>query len=128
MGYSTIHFFVSCLKTLLLLRLSCCKLTVFSFSSRWHPSNRKGPYVLYPISQQSPQGCPQNSADICLVEHRSFLTLEGRMLAASFLHSSFLQAIYAVMLWPIHVQEVPQASEHLYPAKPCQIDRDTEKT
>ena len=35
---------------------------------------------------------------ICLVEHRSFSTLEGRMLAASFLHSSFLQAISAVML------------------------------
>ena len=35
------------------------------------------------------------------------------MSAASFLHSSFLQVINAVMLWPVHVQKVPQASEHL---------------
>ena len=34
-----------------------------------------------------------------------------------FLHSSFLQAISAVMLWPVHVQKVSQASEHLCPAK-----------
>ena len=59
----------------------------FSFSSRWHSSARKGPYVLRPVSQQSPQGCPRNSA---MVEHRLFLTLEGEMSAASFLHSSFL--------------------------------------
>ena len=39
------------------------------------------------------------------------------MSAASFLHSSFLQAINAVMLWPVHVEKVPQASEHLCPAK-----------
>ena len=45
------------------------------------------------------------------VEHRSFLTLEGGMSAASFLHSSFLQAINAVMLWPTHVQKLPQASQ-----------------
>ena len=38
------------------------------------------------------------------------------MSATSFLHSSFLQAISAVMLWPVHVQKVPQASEHLCPA------------
>ena len=36
------------------------------------------------------------------------------MSAASFLHSSFLQAINAVMLWRV---QVPQASEHLYAAK-----------
>ena len=35
----------------------------------------------------------------------------------SFLHSSFLQAISAVMLWPVLDQKVPQASEHLCPAK-----------
>ena len=81
----------------------------FSFSSRWHRSARKGPYALRPASQQSPQGCPRNSANICLVEHRSFSTLEGGMSAASFLHSSFLQAVNAVMLWPIHVQKVPQS-------------------
>ena len=39
------------------------------------------------------------------------------MSAASFLHSSFLQAINAVMLWPVHVEKVPQASEHLCPAE-----------
>ena len=39
------------------------------------------------------------------------------MSAASFSHSSFLQAINAVMLWSVHVQKVPQASEHLCPAK-----------
>ena len=89
----------------------------FSFGSRGHRSARKGPYALRPVSQQSPQGCSRNSASICLVDHRSFSTLEGGMSAASFLHSSFLQAISAVMLWPVHVQKVPQASEHLCPAK-----------
>ena len=39
------------------------------------------------------------------------------MSAASFLHSSFLQAISAVMLWPVHVEKVPQALEHHCPAK-----------
>ena len=38
------------------------------------------------------------------------------MSTASFLHSSFVQAINAVMLWPEHVENVPQASEHLCPA------------
>ena len=89
----------------------------FSFSSRWHRSARKGPYALRPVSQQSPQGCPRHSANICLVEHRSFSTLEGGMSTPSFLHSYFLHAINVVMLWPVHVQKVPQASEHLYPAK-----------
>ena len=89
----------------------------FSFSSRWHRSARKGPYALRPVSQQSPQGCPRNSANICLVEHRSFSTLEGGMSAASFLHSSFLQAVNAVMLWLVRAEKVPQASEHLCPAK-----------
>ena len=45
------------------------------------------------------------SSPICLVEHRLFSTLEGGMSAASFLHS-FLQAITAVMLWPVHVHKV----------------------
>ena len=87
----------------------------FSFSSRLHRSARKGPYALRPVSQQSPLGGPRNHANICLVEHRSFSTLEDGMSAASFLHSSFLQAISAVMLWPVHVEKVPQASEHLCP-------------
>ena len=89
----------------------------FSFSSRWLCSARKGQYELCAVSQQSPQGCPRNSANICLVEHRSFSALWGGMSAASFLHSSFLRSISAVMLWPAHVQKVPQASEHLCPAK-----------
>ena len=92
-------------------------LPCLSFSSRWYSSARKGPYTLRPVSQQSPQGCPRNSAYICLVEHRSFSALAGGMSAAYFLYSSFLQAITAVMLWPVHVQKVPQASEHLRHAK-----------
>ena len=40
------------------------------------------------------------------------------MSAASFLHSSFLQAVNAVMLWLVRAEKVPQASEHLCPAKP----------
>ena len=39
------------------------------------------------------------------------------MSATSFLHSSFLQAVNPVMLWPVHVHKIPQAYEHLYPAK-----------
>ena len=39
------------------------------------------------------------------------------MSAASFLRSTFLPAIKAVILWPVHVQKVPQASEHLCPAR-----------
>ena len=39
------------------------------------------------------------------------------MSATSILHSSFLQAMSAVMLQPVLVQKVPQASEHLCPAK-----------
>ena len=73
--------------------------------------------MLRPVSRQSSNGCPRNMANICLVEHRSFSTLEGGMSAASFLRSSFLQTIDAVMLWPVHVENVPQASEHLCPAK-----------
>ena len=39
------------------------------------------------------------------------------MSAASFLHSSFLQVVNAVMLWLVRAEKVPQASEHLCPAK-----------
>ena len=94
-----------------------CHSFSFRFSSRWHRSARKGPYALRPFSQQSPQGCPRNSANICLVEHRSFSTLEGGMSAASFLHSSFLQANSAVMLLLVRVEKVPQASVHLCAVK-----------
>ena len=41
--------------------------------------------------------------------------MEGGISAASFFHSSFLHAINAVMLWPVLVQKVLQAWEHL----PC---------
>ena len=89
----------------------------FSFSSRLHRSARKGPYALRPVSQQSPYGCPLNSANKCLIEHGSFSILEGGMSAASYLHSSFLQAISAVMLWSVLVEKVPQASKLLCLAK-----------
>ena len=39
------------------------------------------------------------------------------MSADFFVHSSFLQAINAEMLWLVHVFKVLQASEHLCPAK-----------
>ena len=42
----------------------------FNVSSRWHRIVRKDPYALRPVSRQSPQGCPRNSANICLVEPR----------------------------------------------------------
>ena len=50
--------------------------SVSVFCSRWHRSDQKGPYMLYPISQQSPQGCPPNSANVCVAEQRSFRTSE----------------------------------------------------
>ena len=37
------------------------------------------------------------------LKHRSYPTSEGEMAAASFLHSSFLRAVNAVLLWPVHV-------------------------
>ena len=89
----------------------------FSFSLRWQRSAWKGPYALHTASQQSPQGCPRNSANVCQVEHRSFPTSEGGMSVASFLNSSFLQVINAVMLKPVHIHKVPQASEDLCPTK-----------
>ena len=88
----------------------------FTFCSRCHHSARKGPYTLCLFSKQSPQSCPQNSANSGVIEYRSFLTWEGGMLAASILLSFSLQAISAVMLWPVHVQKILQASEHLCPS------------
>ena len=46
----------------------CARGFSFSFSSRWRRSTRKDPYALRPVSQQSPQGCSRNSANVCLVE------------------------------------------------------------
>ena len=73
--------------------------------------------MLRPVSQRSPQGCPRNSANVCLVERRSFSSSEDGMSAAFFLLFSFVKAIRAVMLVPVHVQKVPQVSEHLCPDK-----------
>ena len=95
----------------------CCFTFSFSFSSRWHRSAQKGPYALRHAFQQSPQDCPRNSANVCLVEHRSLPTCEDGMSAANFLSSSVHHAIDAVMLWPVHVQKFPQSSEHLRPTK-----------
>ena len=86
----------------------------FSFCTRWQCGARKGPYALPSVSQQSIHGCLRSSANVCLVEHRSFPTEAGGS-ASSFLHYSFFQAISVVMLWPVHVQKVPQASKHLCP-------------
>ena len=46
-----------------------------------------------------------------------FRTSKSGMSATSFLHSSFLQVINSVVLWPVRVQKVTQASEHLCPTK-----------
>ena len=58
---------------------------------------------------------------VCVVEHRSFSTLEDGMSSASFLHSSLLQAISAMILWPVHVEKVSQASEQLALLTRCDI-------
>ena len=86
----------------------------YSFSSRLHRTDRKGPYAPR-LSAVSP-GLPSKQCQ-CLVVHRSFSTLESGISATSFLHSSFLQVINSVKLWPVHVQKVPQASEHLCPTQ-----------
>ena len=51
----------------------------FSFSSRWLRGARRGPYALRPVSQQSPQGSPLNSA--CLNTDRSRPWNVGRFLS-----------------------------------------------
>ena len=84
-----------------------------SFCSRWHHSAWKCSSMLCPASQQCPLGCLQNSALVCLAEHRSFPTLEGEMSAASFFHSSFLQAIITVILWPA----LQSSTKHICPAR-----------
>ena len=59
------------MRLLLLLRFP-----VSSLGLRWHFSAWKWPYALCLISQQSPQGCPSNSASVGLVTVRLFLTFE----------------------------------------------------
>ena len=81
----------------------CWSHNSFIFSSRGHRSAWKGPYVLRPVSQQSPQGCLRNSANICLVEHRSLSILESGKSTASFSTPLFLQAINVAMLWPVYI-------------------------
>ena len=61
----------------------------FSVSAQDGTSTQKVPYVLHPICQQSPHGCPRNSSNVCLVEHRLSLTLDCGALAASFFYSFF---------------------------------------
>ena len=84
--------------------------------------------IHFPISQQSLQGCPPPppprtslpsppSTNAGLVVRRSFLPSEDGTPTTSFLCSSFLRAISAVMLWPVHVQKISHASKYLYPAK-----------
>ena len=62
------------------------------------------------------RGFPRYSAKAGLVDHGSFRTSEGGTSTASFLHSTFLQAISTVMLLllPVHVS---QGSGHLCLAK-----------
>ena len=79
-------------------QLLCETVDSFSFYSRWHRSARKDPYALLPVSQQFPQGCPRNSASVCLFEHGSSPTSEDGTPADSFVYSFFLQTIDAVML------------------------------
>ena len=66
-----------------------------------------------------PQDCPlKSAANVCLVEHIIIVPVLGGWNVGRFLSQlSFLQAISAVMLWPIPVQKVPQASEYLCPVK-----------
>ena len=90
----------------------------FSFRSRWLRSARKCPYALRLFFRQCPSFCSQTVLGFFfLVEHRSITTPEGEVSAAFFLHSSFLQTTSAMMLWPVHVQKIPQASKHLCLAK-----------
>ena len=89
----------------------------FQFQLKMASYHSERPIRAPPRLSAVSQGCHRNSTNICLVEHRSLSTLEGGMSAASFLHPSFLQAVSAVMLWLVRVEKVPQASEHLCPAK-----------
>ena len=58
-----------------------------------------------PSFSSLPKAALETVPIFCLVEHRSLSTLEGGMSAASFLHSSFLQAVNAVMLWLVRVEK-----------------------
>ena len=75
------------------------------FGQRFSVSAQDG---IVALGRRSHKGCHRNNANVCLVEHRSFSASEVGMSAASFLHSTFFQAINAVMLWSVHVHKVPQ--------------------
>ena len=65
----------------------------FNFPSRWYRRALRCLHALRHVSEESPQGCPRNSANIILAERRAFPTSESGTSAAYFLHSSFLQTI-----------------------------------
>ena len=54
---------------------------------------QKDPYTLCPTSQQSPQGCHQNSSNVCLVQHWPFLTLDD----------GTLFKFHPAMIWPVYI-------------------------
>ena len=60
------------------------------------------------------------TSNVRRVKHRSFPTSKGGTSVVSFLHSSFLWEISAVMLWSTHVQKVYQVSKH-----PCKAKQQT---
>ena len=68
---------------------------IFSFCPRLHQSAEKGPTMLHPVSQQSPQGCPQNSANTGPVT-TLVLTSEGEMHLLSF---SICLSVWRSTLW-----------------------------
>ena len=70
------------------------------------------------ISRQCPQGCPQNSANVGLVEHRSFPTSDrGRWTRHPLPFSSFFPVRNAVIFWSVCTQNVPQASQYFCATK-----------
>ena len=82
-------------------------------------SSRTANPTHYRLSYSGPY--PRNSSDVCLVEHMSSTTSEGGPSASSFLRSSFLQAISAVVLWSLPVQKRPQAPVSAAPDKFAKI-------
>ena len=74
------------------------------FHTEGHHSTWKG----LPISHKFPWCCPQNSSNVGLVEHRSYLALEGETLATCFT-LYVLQAVNAVMFWSVHILQAVNA-------------------
>ena len=85
----------------------------FSFRWRWHGSAWKGPYALCAASQQSPQGCLRNSANVWLNTDGSWSQrVECQPLPFS-TPLSFRQSGLSVFRKFLK----PLSSEHLCPAK-----------